>query len=239
MGSTQQVNEVEIGKTSNGNAGVPQPKPENTRIDGGPVEPGLRGTDEEIFTQVLAETIEAMERGKVPYALIGGIAASGFGRPRWTHDIDVFVKPEDAGRALDALDACGFRTERTDPRWLYKGYKEDVMVDIIFRSTGGFYLDQEMLDRAVKYRFKGHDVRLVPPEDLVIMKAVVHDEAGPRHWHDALSIIACGNVDWEYLSRRALKAPRRVLSLLIYAQSVDTHVPNDVIRQLHAQLFGN
>ncbi len=216
----------------------PPQKPENMRIDGGAVEPGLRGADEQIFTDVLAETIGAMETSKVPYALIGGIAASGFGRPRWTHDIDVFVKPEDAGRALDALDVRGFRTERTDPRWLYKGYKEDVMVDIIFRSTGGFYLDQEMLDRAVSYRFKGHDVRLVPPEDLVIMKAVVHDEAGPRHWHDALSIIACGNVDWHYFARRALKAPRRVLSLLIYAQSVDTYVPNEVIRQLHSQLYG-
>ena len=214
------------------------PKPENMRIDGGAVEPGLRGADEQVFSDVLGETITAMESGKVPYALIGGIAASGFGRPRWTHDIDLFVKPEDAGRALDALEPRGFRTERTDPRWLYKAYKEDVMVDIIFRSTGGFYLDQEMIDRAVTYKFKGHDVRLVPAEDLVIMKAVVHDEAGPRHWHDALSIIAGGHLDWHYFSRRALKAPRRVLSLLIYAQSVDTFVPNEVIRQLHSQLYG-
>ena len=79
----------------------------------------------------------------------------------------------------------------------------------------------DVCDRSVTYRFKGHDVRLVPPEDLVIMKAVVHDEAEPGHWHDALSIIAYGHVDWHYFARRALKAPRRVLSLLIYAQSVD------------------
>lgn len=237
MHSTQDPTHSED-TASAGSGSKNKPCPEHMRIDGGPVEPGLRGADEQIFTDVLAETIGAMEAAAVPHAIIGGIAASGFGRPRWTHDIDLFVRPEDAGRALEALSERGFRTERTDPRWLYKGYKEDVMVDIIFRSTGGFYLDQEMLDRAVTYRFKGHDVRLVPPEDLVIMKAVVHDEAGPRHWHDALSIIACGNVDWPYFARRSMKAPRRVLSLLVYAQSIDMYVPNDVIRQLHGQLYG-
>lgn len=231
-GANQLMNENDL------KAQALEPKPEHMRIDGGAVEPGLRGAHEKEFTDVLAEAITAMEEDNVPYVLIGGIASSGFGRPRWTHDIDLFVKPEDAGPAVDALAARGFRTERTDPRWLYKGYKQDVMVDIIFRSTGGFYLDQEMIERAVKYRFKGHDVRLAPPEDLVIMKAVAHDEVGPRHWHDALAIIACGNIDWHYFARRALKAPRRVLSLLIYAQSADTYVPNDVIRQLHTQLYG-
>ncbi|HET6612865.1 MAG TPA: nucleotidyltransferase [Kofleriaceae bacterium] len=201
------------------------------------VEEDLRGADDLIFAGVLGEAVDALEDALVSYALIGGIASSGFGRPRWTHDIDLFVKAEDADRALDALAARGFKTERTDVQWIFKAFKNKVMVDVIFRSTGGFHLDQDMLDRSVRGQLMGHEVRFIPPEDLLIMKAVVHDEAGPRHWHDALGIIAGAELDWEYLQRRALKAPRRVLSLLVYAHSLDLTVPNRVIRGLFGQIY--
>lgn len=208
------------------------------RPDGSWIDPNLRGADDRLFSAVLGEAVSAIEKENIPYALIGGIASTGLGRPRWTHDIDVFVKPEDADRTLDALGRHDFRTERTDERWLYKGFKHDVLVDVIFRSTGGFYLDQEMLDRAVKVQYLGHGVRLVPPEDLLIMKAVVHDEEGPRHWHDALGVLAGCTIDWSYLERRAMRAPRRVLSLLIYAHSLDMMVPNAVVRRLFDKVYG-
>jgi predicted nucleotidyltransferase len=197
----------------------------------------LRGADHSAFGVVLRQTVEALDEADVPYALIGGIASSGFGRPRWTHDIDVFVKAKDAEQALEALAKKGFRTERTDCRWIFKAFKENVMVDIIFRSTGGFHFDDEMIERAVHSHFQGHPVRMVPPEDLLIMKAVVYDEPSPRHWHDALGILAGSDLDWAYLERRALKAPRRVLSLLIYAHSIDLHVPSSTIRRLFERVY--
>lgn len=233
----QLENDVEHEPTNGSTNGYTKRELTARPVDGSYIEPGLKGADDRHFSQVLGECIGAMERGMIPYALIGGIASTGFGRPRWTHDIDVFVKPEDAERTLEALARCGFRVERTDERWLFKGFKNDVMVDIIFHSTGGFYLDQEMIDRAVKREFQGHIVRLVPPEDLLIMKAVVHDERGPRHWHDALGIIAGCTLDWDYLERRAQRAPRRVLSLLVYAQSLDKYVPNEVIRRLFIKVY--
>lgn len=200
--------------------------------------PDLRGADDTTFATVLRETVDTLEAAKVDYALIGGIASAGFGRPRWTHDIDIFVKPEEAERALDALAEREFQVEKTDPTWLFKAFKQQVMVDIIFRSRGGFHLDTEMIDRSVRATFQGHTVRLLPPEDLLVIKAVVHDEAGPRHWHDALGIIA-GNkdLDWDYLIRRARRAPRRVLSLLIYAHSLDMSVPNSAIDALYRSVY--
>ena len=108
---------------------------------------------------------------------------------------------------------------------------------MIFRSTGGFYLDDEMLERAVPCVFQGHSVRCIPPEDLVILKAVVHDEVGPRHWHDAIGVLRTTKLDWDYLLRRAMRAPRRVLSLLVYAQSIDLYVPNGAIRALFRTVY--
>ena len=200
-------------------------------------EANLRGADDDMFARVLGETVSALDRALVPHVLMGGIASTTHGRPRWTHDIDVFVKPTDAERALEALSAAGFETERTDVTWLFKGFKEQVMVDVIFKSTGGIHLDDEMVRRAVPCTFLGQRVRIIPPEDLLVVKAVVHDERGPRHWHDALGIIAGTELDWEYLLQRARRAPRRVLSLLVYAQSIDMPVPNRVIRALYDRLY--
>jgi len=40
---------------------------------------------------------------------------------------------------------------------------------------------------------------VVPVEDLIVMKAIVHDEETPRHWGDALAMLPGNEIDWEYL----------------------------------------
>ena len=194
--------------------------------------------DEDLFGAVLAETVRALDREGVPYVFMGGIGSATHGRPRWTHDIDVFVRPEDAGRTLQALAGNGFRTEQTFPDWLYKAFKHDVMVDVIFKSVGGILLDEEMLDRARTDEFQGHRLRIMAPEDLLVIKAIVHDEHMPRHWHDALAIVSRCRLDWDYLVRRARRhGARRVLSLLVYALSNDLIVPSGPVRALFEEVF--
>lgn len=188
--------------------------------------------DRESFARIVGLSTSSMEEKGIPYGLIGGIASSGLGRPRTTRDIDIFVKPHDAVRALEALEDRGFRTEKTDPNWIFKAFREGVQVDIIFKTVADIYLDQEMLSRLVVTTFAGHRVRLVPPEDLLLIKALAHDEAAPRHWFDALGILASTDLDWNYLVRRGRRAEHRLLALLLYAQSLDIHVPKRAIRSL-------
>jgi hypothetical protein len=66
---------------------------------------------------------------------------------------------------------------------------------------------------------------------------VAHEEETPRYWHDALSIIARAQLDWEYLLKRARLRARRILALLVYAQSNDLVVPDGVIRTLFGMVF--
>ena len=188
--------------------------------------------DEPTFLRVASEAIGALEERGIPYAFIGGIASALHGRPRWTHDVDIFVRPEDAARTLEALAEVGFATQRTDDFWLYKGIKEGVLVDVIFRSTGDIYLDDDMLGRSSVEEFKGLRLRVVSPEDLVVIKAVVHDEKTPRHWFDALAIIARSELDWSYLVWRARQARHRVAALLLYALSNDLPVPKGAVHAL-------
>src|SRR5918997_2169327 len=171
---------------------------------------------EEQVLEALRDLVEALDDGDISYVLMGGVGAVTVARPRITDDLDIFVVPEDARRVLDTLGAAGFDTEITDPTWLFKGFKYGVLVDVIFRSSGDVYLDPEMLERAEVREFKGVPVPVIAPEDLLVIKAVASREDSPHHWYDALAIVARGELDWKYLTSRALKCgPRRVLSLLL------------------------
>jgi predicted nucleotidyltransferase len=188
--------------------------------------------------QVVAEACDTLERTEIPYLLIGGLAASVHGRPRSTEDIDLLVTGADADRALDALAAAGFETERTNPHWIYKATRDGITVDVMFKVVGDIYLDEEMLERARPAPFGSSSVQVAAPEDLIVIKALAHDEPSFRHWHDALALIGAGGLDWDYLARRARRGPRRMLSLLLYAQSEDLLVPPSAIRALVDALGG-
>ena len=138
---------------------------------------------------------------------------------------------------LAAFRAAGFHTEETDPVWIYKAFKRGVMVDIIFMITGGIYLDQVMEDHAIAGDYQGLPIRIPSAEDQVVIKSIVHREETSRHWFDALSILGRTELDWEYLLQRARLGARRMLALLIYAQSSDILVPTWVIRRLYEEVY--
>jgi len=185
------------------------------------------------LAEALADVAEALEREEIPYVVIGGVASLLYGRPRVSDDLDILVAKTDAERTLDALASVGFDTERTNDQWIYKGFRDGVQVDVIFWLKGDFYLDDEMLARARRIDVGGRDIPVVPPEDLIVVKAIIHDEQTPRHWGDALALVAnCDDLDWDYLIVRGRHGARRLLALLVYAQSNDLLVADDVVRKV-------
>jgi predicted nucleotidyltransferase len=189
--------------------------------------------DKDVLLPALDEATAALRDGDVTFLVMGGIASAAFGRPRATWDIDLFVRMSDVDRALDALHARGFATEVVYEHWLSKAKRDGVTVDVIGRSTPDILLDDEMLSRAVTREYQGRRLTLVPPEDLVVMKALAASEDTPRYWYDALGVIGHTDLDYDYLIKRArASGARRVLSLLLYAWSNDLVVPTDVLRTL-------
>ncbi len=189
------------------------------------------------FDSALFSTLDALEAKKIDYALIGGVAAFAHGRPRPTQDIDIFVKPEDADDLLEVLKEFGFDTDRFNPSWIFKAFKDNVLIDIIFRSEGNLYFDDEMRKHTQVIHYHGRPVRVVSPEDFVVIKAAAHSEEGYHHWHDALAVLAQAKLNWDYLIHRARKAPRRILALLVYAQADDIFVPNQFVQKLFHTIF--
>jgi predicted nucleotidyltransferase len=189
------------------------------------------GLSDRVVT-ALGDVADVLEREAIPYVVIGGIASALYGRPRASDDLDILVSQPDAERVLDALADVGFETERTNEQWIYKGFRDGLQVDVIFWLKGDLYLDDEMLDRARRVDVAGRSIPVAPPEDLIVVKAIVHDEQTPQHWFDALGLVANWDLDWDYLIRRGRHGARRLLALLVYAQSNDLLVSDEVVRKV-------
>jgi Nucleotidyl transferase of unknown function (DUF2204) len=187
----------------------------------------------------LVDAVSALEAASIPYVVSGGMASNLWARPRSSKDADVIVHPDSAADALAACAAAGFDTEETDPRWLFKARRNGALIDLMFSLKGGLFLDGPMLDHAVTVTVGERPVRVIAPEDLLVIKAVSAEEQSPRHWGDALGLVAHAPIDWEYLLERSRIGVRRVLSLLIYADSSDLHVPAEAIERLYRMAYGS
>jgi predicted nucleotidyltransferase len=199
----------------------------------------MEPSDEDI-ERTLADLVCAVEAKGIPYLLMGGAGTVTFGRCRATDDIDIFVRVDDADGVLEVLEAAGFETTRTELTWLHKAFRHGVLVDVIYRSTGGVLLDDEMLRRGRRCSYRGTETTIMCPEDLVVIKALASSEEATRYWYDALSLIASSELDWDYVVERARSAgPRRLLSLLLYAESSDLAVPARVIESLFDAVHGS
>lgn len=189
------------------------------------------------FHRVLGDAISALEGAAVPYVLFGSIAASVYGKPEQSGDIDLLIERAGVRVALDALSDAGFDTQETDPTWLSKAFRDGVMVDLMTQLVGGLFLDDEMRSHARRMDLAGNAIAVVSPEDLLVIEAAANSPENQAHWYVAIRILMRTPLDWKYLLERARLAPRRVLSLLVYAQSEDIEVPEQAVRDLLERVY--
>lgn len=185
----------------------------------------------EYSTDVLRESIEILEALEVPYLGFGGMAKSHYDQPEELRDIDLLIRASDADKVIAEFESRGFRAERNEHDWLYKAYKHEVMVDLIFHVEGRMELDDQMLERATYADVEGTKVRLIGPEDLVLTLAL-SNKSDTSYWYDALEIARKSMLDWDYLVGRALAFPERIAAFLLYAQADGIDIPIDATRRL-------
>jgi hypothetical protein len=147
--------------------------------------------------------LSMLSRARVPYLLGGAYAFAHYtGIIRHTKDLDLFVRPADAPRALKALAQAGYRTEMTFSHWLGKAFSGDDFVDVIFSSGNGLCtVDDEWFAHAVAMERGG--ALLCPAEELIWQKAFIME----RERFDGADLIhllrALGDkLNWDRLLRR-------------------------------------
>jgi hypothetical protein len=195
----------------------------------------MGGATREYYVNVLKEALQIIEAAEADHLVIGSAASRVLlGMPlSEAEDVEVLIGTDDADRLLEVLSQAGYATHRRDDGWIYKAAKPDVTIDLIFRAGERIRLDAEHLSRSTVREREGIALHLPSPKDLVIMKATFDAQDRQGRWYDALSILRRFEIDWEYLARRGLdQAPRRVLSLLLYAMDDGIHGPDDAVSML-------
>ena len=168
--------------------------------------PSGRKDVERLVTSMKRATA-ALREAEVPFMLGGGLAAWARGGPRTDNDVDLFIREQDAERALAALASVGMRPERPPEEWLLKANDGDVVVDLIFRPSGG-PIDAEFFDRAEEIEVLGHTVLVASIDDVFASKLLALTEQEP----DFQAVLELARalreqIDWEIVRTRTADSP--------------------------------
>ena len=129
--------------------------------------------------QALKESAAALRDNGIEFALAGGLACWARGGPQTDHDVDFFIKPEDAERSLEVLAAVGMRTEVPPEGWLVKAYDENgALVDLIYSPSSG-EVTQELIDRAEFREVMAMRMKVATLEDVMVSKLLALKEQEP------------------------------------------------------------
>jgi Nucleotidyl transferase of unknown function (DUF2204) len=126
----------------------------------------------EATLRLAAATLRCCE---VPFMLGGSMASWARGGPLSRKDIDLYVKPEDAERALEALVGAGMQAELPAEQWLLKARHEDVLVDLIFDPLEAAVTD-ERIASADWMPVLSVWMRVVPLEDVLVGRLLALSE---------------------------------------------------------------
>ena len=149
----------------------------------------------------------ALRDAEVPYMLGGGLAAWARGGPPTEHDVDFFVRPADAERALEALVAAGMKPERPPEGWLLKAWDGETLVDLIFSPAGGT-VDDGYFERAEEIEVAAQRLPVASLGDVLTTKLLALNEQEP----DLSSVLEVARslreqIDWNFVRAQTTQSP--------------------------------
>jgi hypothetical protein len=150
------------------------------------------------------ECLKLLSKEKLPYQVGGTVAVNfytGLNRP--TKDLDIFCKPSDFPKIMQAFTQNGFKSHVEDERWLSKVIKGKYYLDIVFNSPSGHGpVTDEWFKESVEGKILGQQVKILSPTELIYSKAFIqgrykYDGADVAH----LILLKNKQIDWKRLLR--------------------------------------
>lgn len=122
-----------------------------------------------------------LEKYRCQWMVIGGVAASLLGKPRFTADVDAvaLIEDKELPNLLKVAKCLGFKARIKDAVkfaqqnrvLLLKHIKTGINVDL---SLGLLPFEREAVKRSKRFKIGNITFNLPTPEDLIIFKAVAH-----------------------------------------------------------------
>lgn len=164
--------------------------------------------------EVLFDMVDLCTADRLDYAVMGGIAVRIHGIPRPTYDVDVTIAASSAelNALFEGLEARGY----TVPQVYRAGWQDRVadmpIVKVRCFLEEGFGIDVDLflaetefqkalLQRTVDAEYQGRSIKVVSPEDLILLKLLA---SRPRDLGDIQDILFTqGSLDITYMRQWA------------------------------------
>lgn len=154
-----------------------------------------------IYKSVMAA---AREHG-IPFAIGGALSAMTYaGSWRDTKDIDLYILKRDRGQLIRVLADLGLQDYYEqlpyDRNWIYRSYKNGIIVDIMWAMANQRAAVTETWLRGPEIEVDGVRFRLLPPEEAIWSKLYVM-QRDRCDWPDIFNIVRglSGDLDWQRL----------------------------------------
>lgn len=177
-----------------------------------------------IIVDILKKIASYLEKNKISYAVIGGVALQAWGRERSTKDIDITIALNEGGERnfLGHLARLGLEIIKShkingdcvliETEYLPPELGLPIEVDFFIAKTE---YHKEVLKRATAVDVLGNRFRLMSPEDLILSKLLSNR---PLDLSDVRGILAEQRVSLDeayiFLWARRLGVSRRLASLI-------------------------
>ena len=160
-----------------------------------------------LLVESMKHAAAALREAEIEFMLGGGLAAWARGGPPTDHDVDLYVREEDAESALAALQAAGMRPERPPEEWLFKAYDGPILIDLIFRPAGGAIGDEHFA-RATDMEVGAQTVPVASIDDVMVTKLLAITEQ-ELDYQPVLELARAlrEQIDWELVRSRTLHSP--------------------------------
>ncbi|MDH4214713.1 MAG: DUF6036 family nucleotidyltransferase [Candidatus Thorarchaeota archaeon] len=159
----------------------------------------------EEFPEILKFVCEFLNKNKIQYVIVGGVAVMYHGVPRTTVDIDIIMQMDDEqiSTFVEFLNSRGFTSSATDIRVAFAenshctSFFKDTLLRLDIQGVNSVF-DRLTLDRAIEVNLFGAPVRIGSIEDTFVNKILFQGEQDLR---DALGILKRNSdvLDFEYI----------------------------------------
>jgi len=160
-----------------------------------------------VLIATMKRAAASLREADIEFMLGGGLAAWARGGPPTDHDVDFYLREEDAEAALAAVETTGMRVERPPEEWLFKAYDGSTLVDLIFCPAGGPIEDAHFA-RATSMEVGAQTLLVASIDDVLVTKLLALSEQEPN-FQAVLELARAlrEQFDWEFVRSCSGEAP--------------------------------